>query len=47
MVGRKLDEDNIIWDFEEVDYEGDWKTLAQDRVIWHAYVLPAMKLWVL
>ena len=25
-------EDNIILDLKEVDYEGEWKTLAQDRV---------------
>ena len=25
-------ENNIIWDLKEVDYEGDQKTLAQDRV---------------
>ena len=24
-------EDNTIWDLKEVNYEGDWKTLAQDR----------------
>ena len=39
-------EDNFIWDLKEVDYEGGWKTLAQDRVTWHAYVLAAMNLWV-
>ena len=37
-------EDNTIWDLEEIDYEGDWRTLAQDRVTWHAYVLAAMNL---
>ena len=26
-------EDNIIWNLKKVDYEGDWKTLAQERVI--------------
>ena len=35
-------EDNIITDLKEVDYEGVWKTLAQDKVTWHAYVLSAM-----
>ena len=30
-------EDNIIRNLVEVDYEGDWKTLAQDRVTWRAY----------
>mgnify|MGYP007063903629 CR=1 FL=1 len=25
-------EDNNTWDLNEVDYEGDWKTLAQERV---------------
>ena len=39
-------EDNINWDSEEVDYEDDWKTLAQERVTWHAYVLAAMNLRV-
>ena len=32
-------EDNIIRDLKEVDYEVDWKTLAQDRMTWHAYVM--------
>ena len=27
-------EDNITWDLKKVDYEGDWKTLAQDRMTW-------------
>ena len=27
----------------EMDYEGDWKALAQDRVTWRPYVLAAMK----
>ena len=39
-------EDNIIWDLKEVDYEDDWKTLVQDRMTWHAYVLVAMDLRV-
>ena len=39
-------EDNIIRDLKEVDYEGDWKTLALDRVTWPAYVLAAMNLRV-
>ena len=25
-------EDNIIRNLREIDYEGDWKTLAQDKV---------------
>ena len=25
---------NIIWSLNEVDYEGNWKTIAQDRVTW-------------
>ena len=25
-------DDNIIWDLKEVDYEGNCKALAQDRV---------------
>ena len=33
-----------IWDFKEIDYEGDWKRLARERVTWHAYVLVAMNL---
>ena len=37
-------EDNIIRYLKEVDYEGDWKTLAQERVTRHAYVLAAMNL---
>ena len=39
-------EDNIIRDLKEVDYQGDWKTLFQDRVTWHAYTLAAMNLRV-
>ena len=39
-------EENIIRDLKEVDYVGDWKTLAQDRVSWCAYVLTAMNLRV-
>ena len=40
-------EDNIIRDLKKVDYEGDWKTLAQERETSHAYVLAAMNLRVL
>ena len=36
--------DNIIRDLKEINYEGDVKTLAQDRVIWRAYVLASMNL---
>ena len=39
-------EDNFIWDLEAVDYECDWKTLAQNRVTWCASVLEAMNLRV-
>ena len=39
-------EDNIIKDLKGVDYEGDWKILAQDRMKWRAYVLAAMNLRV-
>ena len=39
-------EDNIFRDSKEEDYENGWKTLAQDRVIQHAYVLAAMNIWV-
>ena len=35
-------EDNIVRDLKEVDYEGDWQTLSQDRLTWRAYVLAAM-----
>ena len=34
-------EDNIIWDLKEVDYDDNWKILAQDNVIWCASVLAA------
>ena len=37
-------EDNIV--LKEVDYEGDWKTFAQDRLTWCVYVLVAMNHWV-
>ena len=39
-------EDNIIRDLKAVDYEGDWKTLARDRMTWRAYVLAAVNLRV-
>ena len=39
-------EDNIVMNLKEVDYEGDWKTLAQNSVKWRAYVLAAMNLRV-
>ncbi|PSN51825.1 hypothetical protein C0J52_17687 [Blattella germanica] len=40
-------ENNIIRDLREVDYIGDnWKTLAQDRDVWRAYVRTAMNLRV-
>ena len=39
-------EDNIIRDLKEVDYEDDWKTLAQERLTWHAYILAAVNLRV-
>ncbi|PSN50957.1 hypothetical protein C0J52_07635 [Blattella germanica] len=36
-------ENNINHDLREVDYTGDdWKTLAQDRGVWRAYVRTAM-----
>ena len=37
-------EDNIIRDLMEIDYEGNWRTLSDDRVTWHAYILLAMNL---
>ena len=39
-------EDNIIRDLKKVDCEGDWKTLAQDRVKRRDYVLEAINLRV-
>ncbi|PSN50350.1 hypothetical protein C0J52_07583 [Blattella germanica] len=40
-------ENNINHDLGEVDYTGnDWKTLAQDRDVWIAYVRTAMNLQV-
>ena len=39
-------EDNIIWDLKKLDYEGNWKTLAQDRVTCSAHVLVAVNLRV-
>ena len=40
-------ENNINHDLREVDYTGDdWKTLAQDRDVWRAYVRTAMNLRV-
>ncbi|PSN43658.1 hypothetical protein C0J52_16658 [Blattella germanica] len=40
-------ENNINHDLKEVDYTGDdWKTLAQDRDVWRAYVRTAMNLRV-
>ncbi|PSN34614.1 hypothetical protein C0J52_20554 [Blattella germanica] len=40
-------ENNINHDLREVDYTGDdWKTLAQDRDVWRAYVRTSMNLRV-
>ncbi|PSN40818.1 hypothetical protein C0J52_15311 [Blattella germanica] len=40
-------ENNINHDLREIDYTGDdWKTLAQDRDVWRAYVRTAMNLRV-
>ena len=35
-------EDSIISDLKEVDYKGEWKTLAEDRRTWRDYVLAAV-----
>ena len=40
-------ENNINHDLREVDYTGDdWKTLAEDREIWRAYIHAVMNLQV-
>ena len=40
-------ENNINHDLREADYTGDdWKTLAEDREVWRAYVHAAMNLRV-
>ena len=40
-------ENNINLDLREVDYTRDyWKTLAEDREVWRAYVHAVMNLWV-
>ncbi|PSN35029.1 hypothetical protein C0J52_28107 [Blattella germanica] len=45
--GKRPWENNISRDLREVDYTGDdWKTLAQDRDVWRAYVRTAMNLRV-
>ncbi|PSN29069.1 hypothetical protein C0J52_28236 [Blattella germanica] len=45
--GKRPWENNINHDLREVDYIGDdWKTLAQDRDVWRAYVRTAMNLRV-
>ena len=38
---------NIKDDLKEIDYTGyDWKSLAEDREVWRAYVHAAMNLRV-
>ena len=45
LLGDKGDDDDD--DLREVDYTGDdWKTLAEDREVWRAYVHAAMNLRV-
>ena len=39
-------ENNIFWDLKEVDYEGDWEILAQDRMTWRSYILVTVNLRV-
>ena len=40
-------ENNINHDLRDVDHTGnDWKTLAEDRKVWRAYVHAAMNLRV-
>ena len=40
-------ENNINHDLREIDYTGDdWRTLAEDREVWRAYVHAAMNLRV-
>ena len=40
-------ENNINHHLREVDYtEDDWKSLAEDREVWRAYVHAVMNLWV-
>ena len=36
---REGSENNINHDLREIDYTGeDWKSLAEDREVWRAYV---------
>ena len=38
---------SINHDLREIDYTGDdWKSLAEDREVWRAYVHAVMNLWV-
>ncbi|PSN49211.1 hypothetical protein C0J52_16946 [Blattella germanica] len=47
MGVRRIWDNNMYHDLREVDYTGDeWKTLAQDRDVWRAYVCTAMDLRV-
>ena len=44
---NRLQSNNINHDLREIDYTGDdWKTLAEDKEVWRAYVHAVMNLRV-